>query len=429
MTEFNTRYLETKNNNVGNEKIRFADEGHKYWAFSKYYSDWISTDNGIGGAPMISTTTILGKHFHFDRDRILLLIWNNPKNRLAMEMDKDYKYYGCKSINDISNIWGKGALEGTKMHAYFEDFVNILEYDKDNIDENSNIIKTEEIVKSNNVTEADVKRKNDMTLVYAKFMRNRIKKKYKDDKQEYKITYSMVKQYTFSINDSTTSYLYSEQKLQGYDEKLCLFMFLERFKLLEPTSGINFHRTELLMWHNVLHLSGMIDALLYDKNSDTYIIVDWKRCKDGVKGDPNPNNPKTKPVHKLSAMGRGRGLPAFEKIRNNDENKYGCQLTLYKHMFEHMTGKKISGMYIVVINSTLIGQPNTLDIKEVPLTRFDECIRQVFENRAREMLAEFTETLDDEHMDELIKFLPDDDEPGSPFTDDDDGVKRKYDEI
>lgn len=405
-----TRYLEEKNHVEGTDKIKFQEEGHKYWAYSKYYDDWVSTKDGVGACPLTSTTTILGRFFVMDMDKIAVDIWNNPKFRLLMETDPSYKYYGCRSIEDIKNIWSRGALEGTKMHANFEDFVNLIEYDKDHPQTYSGDPIIGISGKVNNT-------KRDEIMINAVASA-------RDYKDGHYSENAAMRSYKFHLRNDTASYLYAQAKLEGYYEKMYLFMFLEKFKLLDPSSGINFYRTELMLWHEVLHISGMIDGLLYDKNTDTYIIIDWKRCKGGIKGDPDPSNPRTKPVHLLSPGGRGQGLPAFEKLRNHNGNKYGCQLTLYKHMFEHMTGQKISGMYIIAIDSVKIGKPNALTIHQVPLTKYDECIRQVFEDRARTILANYEDTLDDDHMDALIRYLPDDDDPGSPVHE----PKRKLDE-
>ena len=307
------------------------------------------------------------------------------------------------------------------MHANFEDFVNLIEFDKDHPPSGcvQNTYRIDPIIgiSASGTMKANAKiPKEDMMLHSIHSQRRYITSEENDGDGGYYYDHVMsIRNYKFHMRNDTASYLYAQAKLEGYQEKMYLFMFLEKFKLLDPNSGINFFRTELLMWHEVLHISGMIDALIYDKNTNTYIIVDWKRCKGGVKGDPDPSNKRTKPVHLLAPSGRGQGLPAFEKLRNHNGNKYGCQLTLYKHMFEHMTGEKVSAMYIIVIDSTKIGKANALDIQEVPLTKYDECIRQVFEDRARNMLARYEDTLDDEHMDELIKYLPPDEDPGSPI--------------
>lgn len=331
------RYLESVNIVPGTERIKFEDEGHKYWAFSNYYTDWVSSKEGIGGMPLKSATGVLDKYFHFDRDGMALNIWKKVENRYKMEYDPTYKYYGCKSVEDIIGKWSQGATDGTKMHAHYEDMANLLEYDKAHGGNGSNLMQN----------------------------------------------------------------LYAEAQLGGYHEKAYFHDFVKRFKIDDPNSGMSFYRTELLLWHEVLHLSGTIDGLLYNKNDDSYIIIDWKRCKGGVKLEGKSR----KPVHQLAAGSRGRGLKAFLNLRNNKINRYGCQLTFYKKLFEHMTGKRVSALYIVSVDSEKVGSPSAFKLINIPIDKYDECIRQAFEERAREMIAKCEDTLDDDHMDELIKFL------------------------
>lgn len=361
------RFLDSKNPIPGGDKIKFQDEGHKYWAFSPYYTDWVSSKEGLGGMPLKSATGILDKYFHFDRDGMALNIWKKVENRYKMEYDPTYKYYGCKSVEDIIGKWSQGATDGTKMHAHYEDMANLLEYDKE----------------------------------------------------------------TGGVGSNLMQNLYAEAQLGGYHEKAYFYEFVKRFKIDDPASGMSFHRTELLLWHDVLHLSGTIDALLYNKNDDSYIIVDWKRCKGGVKLEGKGR----KPVHQLAAGSRGRGLKAFLNLRNNKINRYGCQLTFYKKLFEKMTGKRVSALFIVSVDSEKVGTPSAFKLLNIPTDKYEECIRQAFEERAREMISTCENVLDDDHMDELIKYLDDGDairqvenagnDGSEDASDDDDGPSRK----
>jgi hypothetical protein len=416
-TDHDIRYLETKNPVPGTDKIKFEDVGHHYWAYSKYYEDWICTKKGCGSAPIISTTTILGKHFHFDREGILSRTWNNPENRLRMELDKNYKYYGCKCIADIELIWSRGAIAGTKMHAEFENLVNLFEKDKD-LDNDSvmnQMAPGDKIIVNKvlhegpgNGPEGKISIPDLLTLTGPEELRlvNLTKKRRpKKEGGPYTII-NWVINTRFSWVEDSYAKKYNDIFLQGYREKLHLLMFLKQFAINCAKTGKRFYRTELLMWHDVLHLSGTIDGLVYDEVDDSYIIIDWKRCKDGVKGDPNPNNARAKPIHLLGPASRGTGLPAFEGMRNNDLNKYGCQLTLYKHMFQNMTGKRISGMFLVVVEHAMLNDVGALSLKEIPLTKYDEAIAQVFELRARDMMTKYSDTMDDTHMDEIIKYFP-----------------------
>jgi hypothetical protein len=207
-----------------------------------------------------------------------------------------------------------------------------------------------------------------------------------------------------------------------YVEKQYFWKFIEQMGI--DGKRRSFWRTEFLMWHDVLHISGMIDGLLYDHEKDHYIIIDYKRLGQGLKGDPVNG----KPVEELSPSSRGRILPSFMRLRNNDANKYGCQLTLYKHMFEKMfPDKKVGGMYLVVVTSSLLGKPHALKIHEVPLTKYDQCIKEVFQHRAEDILENFSGTIHPNLTRKLIEYLPKSDanEPDpatipSIFSDDED---------
>lgn len=363
-----TRFLEEHNKVETDAKIKFQDEGHAYWLWSKYLCDWPSSKDGCGSAPLLSTTTILGKYFMSpDFTRKAIELWNKPENRIKMETDPSYKYYGCKSVDDILKIWSQGSTLGTKMHNFFEDLGNLIEYDREHPQNG-----------------------------YSEFAK-----------------------------------LYEAAEHSDYDEKKYFLDFCEQFGLV--TGKRKFWRTEFLMAHDVLHISGMIDGLLYDTETDTYIIIDYKRMKGGLPKDPK--NPR-KPVHELGPRSRGQGLPAFECLRNHAGNKYGCQLTLYKNLFETMfPGKKVSGMFLIVVDSTKIGKPEALQITEIPLDKYQDCIDQLMEARANEILANHEDTLPGELIKELCKFLPPPGSPlgslaGSPFTQpnyDSDGDSRMGD--
>lgn len=359
------RYLQTFNREeASDELIKFADEGHRYWAFSPYYKEWVTNDCGAGGPPVVSTTTLLGNYWSpVDFKKLAANIWNKPENRIKMESDITYKYFGCKSVDDILAKWSTGSTLGTKMHNHFEDMGNVVEWARDN---------------------GDV--------------------------------------------DGSLMALYQNRKVDdGYQE---VRYFFEACEQLGITSGKRrFWRTEFLMWHSTLHICGMADGLLYDPEEDHYVIIDWKRVGGGLKGDPVNG----KPVAQLSDASKGRILPEFIGMRKHDTNKYGCQLTLYKHLFEHMfPDKKIGKIYLVVVDSKKVGQDDALKITEVPLTKYDQAIKEVFEHRAKDIMDLHHNAVPIAMARKLMDFFPPlgDNEPDpseipsifSESTDDDTGV-------
>ena len=94
-------------------RIRFRDEGHKYW---------IDDDD----KDLISSTTFIHTFFdHFDEDDCVKKILNSPKYK-----DSTYEYYNM-SEKEIKQQWKNAAKLGTEMHKDIEDFYNGIEIKND----------------------------------------------------------------------------------------------------------------------------------------------------------------------------------------------------------------------------------------------------------------------------------------------------------
>ena len=334
--EFDSMHLRflkhTNSYEISDEKIRFFDEDHIYQAYSPYFKEWISTKSSGGGPMIVSTTTFLSKFWpQTDFRRLAANVWNKEENRIRMLNDVTYKYFGCKSIKDIENLWKQGRDLGTQMHNHFENCANILEWARKNKD-----------------------------------------------------------------NDGSLMNLYV-QRNQNFPE---IKHFFEACQQLDILSGNRvFWRTEMLMFNPCLHISGMADGILYDKCTDSYIIIDWKRLKGGLKGDPKI---RATPIEKLKPSGKGLHYAPFQQLRKHDENKYGCQLTLYKHLFQGMfPEKRVSAMYLVVVNSST----DELTIHEVPLNKYDACVQCAFFDRAKELMDTFGNDLPLDLQRDLVKYL------------------------
>ena len=357
-------YLKSKHPLDFEGKIRFHDVGHKYELRSSYLEDWVTNEVGCGSAPIVSTTTIL-KGFFFDSFSMLAAkLWNNQGNRIRMANDPTYKYFGCKSVDDIRAVWNKGAEAGTLMHNRFESYCNHLQYALDHPEQG-------------------------VTL---------------DD-----------------ICHRATQL--------GCEEARYFRQFVKQFRLDDPDGDYELLRTEVLLFHDVLHISGAADLLLRDKRDDSLVICDWKRVKGSVQGDPK--NPR-KPVHLLSERSRGLILPAMMQLRNNSFNKYGLQQTMYRNLVQRLTGKVVSAMYLVVIDSLKIGNPDALKVMPIPLDKFQPAIDQVFQWRANEILTTHHDTLPDDLFTALLKYIPPrvplDDSPTPPSTPSSTGSKRSVDD-
>ena len=85
-------HLSEINKHKNDSRIRFRDEGHKYWI------DEDDTD-------LVSSTTFIHRFFeHFDIDEGVKNILNSPKYK-----DPDYEYYNM-TANQIKQKW-KDALK------------------------------------------------------------------------------------------------------------------------------------------------------------------------------------------------------------------------------------------------------------------------------------------------------------------------------
>jgi hypothetical protein len=353
MTEIvQSRYLEKKNKLPFDDKITFEAEDHVYNVRSEYFPMVLSKYNGGTSLPVDSVTTFISKYFPSGFDQMAINLWNNIDNRIKMENDTTYKYFGCKSVDDIKKIWSVGAEAGTKMHGHFEDLGNLFTYNYDHPNDNA-------------------------------FMN------------------------------------YVESQMTKYNE----FRYFKRFCHEFGINGTKreFFRTEFCMFHEELHISGMIDGLIYNKEKDGYEIIDYKRCKDGVKMPPK--NPR-KQVQDLSSGSRGQILPSLMMLRNLPIVKYGLQLSIYRYMFERIyPEKKIIGLYLISVNSTYIdldvlnNKYDAFEIIEIPLHQYDQAVFEIFQQRAKDIIDECGDALPSKLFDKLCEFLP---PPVEIYEDEDD---------
>jgi hypothetical protein len=94
-------------------RIRFRDQGHKYW---------IDNDD----TDLISSTTFIHNFFeHFDENEGIKKIINGSKYK-----NPDYEYYNM-TPKEIKKIWDQSRDLGTKMHKDIEDFYNDIDVKND----------------------------------------------------------------------------------------------------------------------------------------------------------------------------------------------------------------------------------------------------------------------------------------------------------
>lgn len=106
------------NRHSRDSRIRFRDDGHKYWIDN--------SDIGI-----TSCTTYIKSFFEeFKTDNIINKIINSDKYN-----NPDYKYYN-KTPEQIKKMWNETRDSGTNLHKCIEDYYNNITVDNDSIEFN-----------------------------------------------------------------------------------------------------------------------------------------------------------------------------------------------------------------------------------------------------------------------------------------------------
>ena len=89
---------------------------------------------------------------------------------------------------------------------------------------------------------------------------------------------------------------------------------------------------EVIIFSEELKISGTVDLLLFDKNINQYIIMDWKTSKK---------------IDTKSYKNKMGILPASSNIEDTKFNHYALQLSLYRYLLEEYYNLKISQHLIV----------------------------------------------------------------------------------
>lgn len=103
--------------------------------------------------------------------------------------------------------------------------------------------------------------------------------------------------------------------------------FARDYSNLEP------YRTEWCVYHEELKLSGSIDMVFRDKNTNEFYIYDWKRSKE---------------ISYESYGNKTSHLPCLSHIQDCNFWHYSLQLNTYRAILEKKYGLKISGLFLVI---------------------------------------------------------------------------------
>ncbi len=115
---------------------------------------------------------------------------------------------------------------------------------------------------------------------------------------------------------------------------------------------------EVIIYSEELRISGTIDLLLFDKNSNNYIIMDWKTSKK---------------IDTKSYKNKRGILPESANIEDSKFNHYALQLSLYRYLLEeyynievtqhlilHLKDQECIGLHVPYMKSNIIKMVQSL---------------------------------------------------------------------
>ena len=108
--------------------------------------------------------------------------------------------------------------------------------------------------------------------------------------------------------------------------------YFEKFEK-EIGSKMEPYRTEWMVWDKELKFAGSID-MIYENEDGSLELYDWKRSK-GIKFGNDWENATTE---------------CIKHLPNCNHILYSLQLNTYKALLEKNYGKKVKGMYLVVLH-------------------------------------------------------------------------------
>jgi hypothetical protein len=122
------------------------------------------------------------------------------------------------------------------------------------------------------------------------------------------------------------------------------------------------YRTEWLIYHEELKLSGSIDMVYENPEDGTLAIYDWKRSKD---------------ITKINTFNRYATTQCISHLPDANFWHYALQLNTYKAIVEEKYGKKVSHLCLVRLHP----DDETYELLDVPI--LTEEIRELFSLRKK----------------------------------------------
>lgn len=255
----------------------------------------IYTIKDMNGHP-ISVTTIIHKFFpEFNADKIIDKMMNSKKW-------ENSRYHGL-SREEIKLQWkenGESASKlGTTMHKAIEDYIN-----------NEIGPKVDELIYS--LVQLNIKVPTVEEIINCSEVISQCKI---PTVEEQLLSLIIPK-----VPDVATQ-----------TREFSLFLkFWKELKMGSPT--FKAYRTEWLVYDEAKRIAGSIDFTLVNDNGDI-IIFDWKRSKEIKKSNLYQ-----------------KGLKIFAHLDDCNYNHYCLQLNIYRHILETDYGKKVVGMFLIVLH-------------------------------------------------------------------------------
>ena len=111
-------------------------------------------------------------------------------------------------------------------------------------------------------------------------------------------------------------------------------LFWEFHTTVVEGSDLTPYRTEWEVFHEKYKIAGSID-MIYEKPDGTLVLYDWKRSKE---------------IKRSAFRSSDVGKEPVSFLPNCNFSHYSLQLNIYRHILEDVYGKKVDGMYLVVLH-------------------------------------------------------------------------------
>ena len=130
------------------------------------------------------------------------------------------------------------------------------------------------------------------------------------------------------------------------------------------------YRTEWMIYDECARIAGTVDMIFKDEHTETYTIVDWKRCSKICINSGSINN-----------HNRPKGKGIMQEFDDCNYVKYSLQLNIYRYILEHIYKLKITKALIVVIHPDN-GSYITHEVYKEPMQHVIETIFEVLRTAA-----------------------------------------------